>query len=306
MLSTAMMEKICTPASGCFLAALDQSGGSTPKALKLYGIPDSDFTAGETSMFDAVHQMRSRIIESPSFKGDQILGAILFEDTMDRKINGVPTAKYLWESKHIIPFLKVDKGLATEENGVQLMKPIPGLDSLLKRAKQAGVFGTKMRSVIKFKSASADGINAIVAQQFEIGKLIAAAGLIPILEPEIDINSPSKEECEDILKACLMEHLNKLVGSDNQNIKIMLKLTIPSKVNLYQECIAHPNVIKVVALSGGYSRNKANELLGKQTGMVASFSRALSEGLNHDMSAAEFDKTLSASVMSIYKASKSG
>jgi fructose-bisphosphate aldolase class I len=251
-------------------------------------------------MFDMVHKMRSRIITSKSFTGDKVLGAILFENTMDRDIEGIPTAQFLWEKKNIVPFLKVDKGLANEENGVQLMKPIPQLDELLKRGKEAGMFGTKMRSFIK--TANEEGIKAIVDQQFEIGTEIIAAGLVPILEPEVDIKSPEKEKCEDLLKACIMEHLNKL----NDDEKVMLKLSIPTKFNLYKDCIDHPKVVCVVALSGGYSRAEANELLAKQTGMIASFSRALTEGLNHNMSDEEFDKTLGDSVSSIYAASKAG
>jgi fructose-bisphosphate aldolase class I len=251
-------------------------------------------------MYDMVHQMRSRIITSKKFTGDRVLGAILFENTMDRQIEGIPTGQYLWEKKNIVPFLKVDKGLAAEENGVQLMKPIPGLAELLKRAKAAGMYGTKMRSVVK--TANAVGIKAIVDQQFDIAKQIIAAGLVPIIEPEVDINSPDKEKCEEILAASLLEHLDKL-GADE---KVMLKLTIPSKVNYYRGCIAHPKCIRVVALSGGYSRDKANELLAKQTGMIASFSRALTEGLSHNMTEDDFDKTLDASVQSIFDASKKG
>jgi fructose-bisphosphate aldolase class I len=251
-------------------------------------------------MYDMVHQMRSRIITSKNFTGDRVLGAILFENTMDRQIEGIPTSQYLWEKKNIVPFLKVDKGLAEEENGVQLMKPIPGLAELLKRAKAAGMYGTKMRSVVK--TANAVGIKAIVDQQFEIAKQIVAAGLVPIIEPEVDINSPDKEKCEEILEASLLEHLDKL-GADE---KVMLKLTIPSKVNYYRKCIVHPKCIRVVALSGGYSRDKANELLAKQTGMIASFSRALTEGLSHNMTEDDFDKTLDASVQSIFDASKKG
>jgi fructose-bisphosphate aldolase class I len=247
-----------------------------------------------------VHQMRSRIITSKSFTGDRVLGAILFENTMDRQIEGIPTCQYLWEKKNVAPFLKVDKGLAEEENGVQLMKPIPGLAELLKRAKEAGAYGTKMRSVIN--TANAEGIKAVVAQQFEIGKQIIAAGLVPIIEPEVNINSAEKEQCEELLKANLLEHLHKL--GDNE--KVMLKVTIPSKVNHYTECIAHPKCIRVVALSGGYPRDEANERLAKQTGMIASFSRALTEGLSHTMNDEDFDKTLDESVKSIFEASKSG
>lgn len=290
------MEKVRT-ADG-FLAALDQSGGSTPKALKLYGIPDSDYVKGEESMFDAVHNMRTRIMTSPSFDGDRILGAILFENTMDREVNGVPSAKYLWETKKIVPFLKVDKGLAPEEKGVQLMKPMPGLDDLLKRAKAAGVFGTKMRSVIKH--ASREGIAQIVEQQFQIGKQIIAAGLVPILEPEVDIHSDSKALIETMLLQSILDHMYLL----GENECIMLKLTIPSVANLYKELVDHKKCLRVVALSGGYSRDQANALLSKQNGMIASFSRALTEGLNHQMNDDEFNYMLDESIGSIFEASK--
>jgi len=234
---------------------------------------------------------------SPSIDGGRILGAILFEDTMDRQIGGVPTAQFLWEEKNVVPFLKVDKGLADDENGVQLMKPIPGLDALLKRAKEASVFGTKMRSVIKM--ANVDGIKAIVDQQFEIGKQISDAGLVPIIEPEVDINSPEKAECENILKACLLEHLNKL--GDNE--RVMLKITLPTVDNHYIECVDHPKCLRVVALSGGYDRDAANAILLKQKGVIASFSRALTEGLTYQMNDEEFDAALDASIESIYQAS---
>lgn len=283
-----------------FLAALDQSGGSTPKALKEYGIPDSDYVAGEESMYVKVHEMRTRIITSPSFTGDKILGAILFENTMDREIDGMPTCQYLWEKKQIVPFLKCDKGLADEDNGVQLMKPIPDLDVLLKRAKDNGVYGTKMRSVIN--SANEDGIKVIVEQQFAIGKQIVALGLVPILEPEVNIKSPDKAECEDILLKHIIENLNKLEANE----KVMLKLSIPTKINQYAECIAHPNLVRVVALSGGYSRAEANELLSQQKGMIASFSRGLLEGIHHGQTDEEFDATLAASIASIFEASKAG
>lgn len=251
-------------------------------------------------MYDMVHQMRTRIITSPSFTGDKVLGAILFENTMDREIEGIPTGQYLWEKKNIIPFLKVDKGLEEEEHGVQLMKPISGLAELLKRGKEKGMFGTKMRSVIN--KADPEGISRIVEQQFEVGKQIIAAGLVPIIEPEVDIKSPQKEECEDLLKASILTQLDSL-GDDE---KVMLKLSIPTKVNLYKELVDHPKCVRVVALSGGYSRAKANELLAKQTGMIASFSRALSEGLSHGMSDEDFDKVLAEAVDSIFEASKSG
>jgi len=289
------MEKVCHDPG--FLAALDQSGGSTPKALRIYGIPDDAYIAGKESMFDRVHEMRSRIITSPTFDGDRILGAILFENTMDRQVGGKPTAQFLWENKNVVPFLKVDKGLESEHNGVQLMKPIPDLDSLLKRAKETCVFGTKMRSVIKM--ANPVGIKAIVDQQFEIAKQICAAGLIPIIEPEVDINSPEKAECEAVLKTWLLEHLDKL-GEDET---VMLKLTIPSIDNFYAECIAHPKCLRVAALSGGYSREFANALLAKQEGVIASFSRALTEGLTYQMSDEDFDVALDGAIRSIFEAS---
>ncbi len=280
-----------------FVAALDQSGGSTPKALRQYGI-DENAWSGEEEMFDLVHEMRTRIITSPSFNGDRILGAILFVMTMDREIEGQPTADYLWNVEGVVPFLKVDKGLAEEENGVQVMKPIPGLDELLKRAKEEkNVFGTKMRSVVK--QANEAGIAAVVDQQFEIGRQIVAAGLVPIIEPEVDIHCPDKAEAEDILHAHILKHLDAL-GDDEI---VMLKLTLPEKDNLYADFVAHPNVARVVALSGGYSREEANARLSRQNGMVASFSRALAEGLSAQQSADEFNATLDASIQSIYDAS---
>ncbi|MGB5258631.1 MAG: fructose bisphosphate aldolase [Woeseiaceae bacterium] len=279
-----------------FIAALDQSGGSTPKALGLYGV-GSDAWSDEEGMYDVVHQMRTRIITSPSFGGDRIIGAILFENTMDREIEGQPTASYLWNVKNVVPFLKVDKGLADEENGVQLMKPIPGLAALLEKANKNGIFGTKMRSVIN--QANAAGINAIVAQQFEIGKQIIAAGLVPIIEPEVNIHCPDKADAEDLLLAAIMSELNSL-GADEQ---VMLKLTLPEKDNLYAPCIAHDNVVRVVALSGGYSRDEANERLARNHGMIASFSRALSEGLNAQQTQKEFDAMLDASIGAIAAAS---
>jgi fructose-bisphosphate aldolase class I len=279
-----------------FIAALDQSGGSTPKALRLYGV-EEDAYEGDEEMFRLVHEMRTRIITSPSFDGDRILAAILFENTMDRSIEGKPTAHYLWENKQVVPILKVDKGLADEENGVQLMKPMPDLDSLLARARAAGIFGTKMRSVIK--QANPEGIAANVAQQFEIGKQIIAAGLVPIIEPEVDIHCPDKAEAEALLHAELIKHLDAL-GDDEQ---VMLKLTLPEQDNLYADCIAHPRVLKVVALSGGYSREEANERLSRQHGMVASFSRALSEGLSAQQSDEAFDAMLDESIASIFAAS---
>lgn len=279
-----------------FIAALDQSGGSTPKALGHYGI-EPDAWSNEDEMFRIVHEMRTRIIKSPGFNGDRILAAILFENTMDRKIDGEPTATYLWNEKRVVPILKVDKGLAAEENGVQLMKPMPDLDALLKKASAAGIFGTKMRSVIK--QANATGIQAIVDQQFEIGRRIVAAGLVPIIEPEVDIHCPDKAEAEQMLHDAIVEKLDGL-GPDEM---VMLKLTLPEKDNLYADCISHPNVLRVVALSGGYSRDEANERLARQNGMVASFSRALAEGLTAQQSDKEFDTMLDASIASIYAAS---
>jgi fructose-bisphosphate aldolase class I len=279
-----------------FIAALDQSGGSTPKALGLYGVTP-DAWSNDEEMFGVVHAMRSRIMTSPSFGGDRILGAILFENTMDRQVEGQSTASYLWEVKNVVPFLKVDKGLADVADGVQVMKPMPDLDALLEKAKAAGIFGTKMRSVIK--EANEAGVNAVVDQQFEIGRRIVAAGLVPIIEPEVDINSADKAAIEDLLKAAIMRHLNGL----NADERVMLKLTLPEKDGLYADCVAHPNVARVVALSGGYSREEANDRLSRQNGMVASFSRALSEGLSAQQSEDEFNATLDASIASIAAAS---
>jgi len=280
-----------------FIAALDQSGGSTPKALANYGIGEDAFSNDE-EMYAVVHQMRSRIVTSPSFNGDRILGAILFENTMDRDIEGRPTADYLWEVKNVVPFLKVDKGLADENNGVQIMKPMPELDALLIRGKQKNIFGTKMRSVIK--TANPDGVNAVVDQQFEVGKRIIAAGLVPIIEPEVDILSPQKSEAEVLLKVALMAHLDQL--KDNQFV--MLKLTLPEQDDFYESCISHPQVLRVVALSGGYSREEANRRLANNHGMVASFSRALSEGLSAQQSDDEFNAMLDESIESIVQASR--
>ena len=280
-----------------FIAALDQSGGSTPKALKLYGIPESAYS-GDAQMMDLIHAMRTRIITSPAFNGDRILAAILFEATMDREVEGRPTAEYLWDVKKVVPILKVDKGLQDEANGVQLMKPMPGLDALLTRARAKGIFGTKMRSVIK--QANPAGIKAIVDQQFEVARQIIAAGLVPIIEPEVDIKCPDKAGAEDLLKAEIMAQLDKLPEGQ----LVMLKLTIPTKDNLYADCIRHPRVLKVVALSGGYSRAEANEKLARQHGMVASFSRALTEGLSAQQSDAEFNQALDGAIESIYQASK--
>jgi fructose-bisphosphate aldolase class I len=280
-----------------FIAALDQSGGSTPKALANYGVGEDAYSS-EEEMYVVVHQMRSRIITSPSFNGDRILGAILFENTMDRDIEGRSTPDYLWEVKNVVPFLKVDKGLADENNGAQIMKPMPDLDALLVRGKAKGMFGTKMRSVIK--TANPDGVNAVVEQQFEIGKQIIAAGLVPIIEPEVDIHSPQKSETEALLKKALMQQLDQL--TDEQFV--MLKLTLPEQVNFYAPCIDHPQVLKVVALSGGYSREEANRRLANNHGMVASFSRALSEGLSAQQSDDEFNAMLNESIESIVQASR--
>lgn len=279
-----------------FIAALDQSGGSTPKALGLYGVTP-DAWSNEEEMYAVVHAMRTRIMTSPAFGGDRILGAILFENTMDREVEGQSTASYLWNVKHVVPFLKVDKGLADVEDGAQVMKPMPGLDALLEKAKAAGIFGTKMRSVIK--EANAEGIMKVVDQQFEIGRRIVAAGLVPIIEPEVDIHCPDKAAAEEILHAEIKKHLDAL---DDGEI-VMLKLTLPEKDDLYKDFVTHPNVARVVALSGGYSRDEANERLSRQHGMVASFSRALSEGLNVNQSDEEFNATLDASIASIAAAS---
>lgn len=279
-----------------FIAALDQSGGSTPKALRLYGIPEDKYSTDD-EMFDLVHEMRTRIIKSPSFTGEKIIGAILFEKTIERKIDDKFTADYLWEEKGIVPFLKVDKGLQPEANGVQLMKDIPTLDELLKKGIEKHIFGTKMRSVIK--SANEEGIKAIVAQQFDIAKKILSYGLIPIIEPEVDIHSVDKEKCEEILKKEIFVNLDKL----DKDQKIMLKLTIPSVEGFYSDVIAHDNVLRVVALSGGYTRADSNEKLAKNPGLIASFSRALTEGLNVDQTQKEFDDLLEESIDGIYQAS---
>lgn len=278
-----------------FIAALDQSGGSTPKALKAYGVDEDQYT-NEDEMFDLVHEMRTRIVTSPSFTSDKVLGAILFEQTMDREVEGQYTGDYLAD-KGIVPFLKVDKGLADEENGVQLMKPIPGLEDLLARANDRHIFGTKMRSNIL--SADKEGIIAVVEQQFEIGKQIIAAGLVPIIEPEVSINAGDKEEIEEILRDAILEELNGLAEDD----LVMLKLTLPTVPNLYKELVNHPNVIRVVALSGGYTRTEANNMLKENEGIIASFSRALSSDLNANQSAEEFDSKLSEAIDSIFDAS---
>jgi fructose-bisphosphate aldolase class I len=279
-----------------FIAALDQSGGSTPKALANYGIGAEAF-GNDDEMYEMVHAMRCRIMTSSAFHGKRIMGAILFENTMDRDVEGQATADYLWQVKRVVPFLKVDKGLADEHDGVQLMKPMPDLDALLARARAKNIFGTKMRSVIK--SANADGVNAVVGQQFEVGRQIIDAGLVPIIEPEVDINSPQKADCEALLKVALMANLDQL----GEGQLVMLKLTLPEQNDFYASCIAHPNVLKVVALSGGYSRYEANQRLAAQHGMVASFSRALSEGLSAQQSDAEFNQVLDTSIESIYQTS---
>ena len=279
-----------------FIAALDQSGGSTPKALGLYGITE-DAWSNDEEMFSVVHAMRSRIMTSPAFTGERILGAILFENTMDREVEGQSTASYLWNVKQVVPFLKVDKGLADIENGAQVMNPNPGLGDLLVKAKAAGIFGTKMRSVIK--EANSTGIDAVVKQQFEVGRQIIAAGLVPIIEPEVDIHCPDKEAAEQMLHAAIIAQLDALGDGE----MVMLKLTLPEKDGLYGACISHPNVARVVALSGGYSREEANDRLGRQHGMVASFSRALAEGLQAGQSADEFDAMLDASIQTIFEAS---
>ena len=280
-----------------FIAALDQSGGSTPKALALYGIKEGAWS-NEDEMFTIVHQMRTRMITSPGFNGERIIGAILFENTMDRDIKGHPTANYLWNVKGVVPFLKVDKGLDAEKEGVQLMKPIPALAALLEKAKSKRIFGTKMRSFIK--QANAAGIKAIVDQQFELAAQITAAGLIPIVEPEIDIHCPEKAKAEELLKAAILDKLNQLP----QGQIVMLKLTLPERPNFYADFVKHPKVLRVVALSGGYSRDEANNRLRRNHGVVASFSRALAEGLSAQQSAAEFNATLDKSIQSIFEASK--
>ena len=279
-----------------FIAALDQSGGSTPKALGLYGISEGSYS-GDEQMFDLVHQMRSRIVASPAFTGGRVLGAILFEMTMDREIEGLGSAAYLWDVKKIVPFLKVDKGLEDEADGVKLMKPMPDLDNLCARAVEKGIFGTKMRSVITL--ANQAGIDAVVDQQFEIGRQIFAAGLVPIIEPEVDIHSPEKAAAETLLKTALLDRLASLIDDE----VVMLKLTLPERDDFYAELVHHPRVLRVVALSGGYSRDDANALLARNHGVVASFSRALTEGLTAQQSDAEFNAALDTSIESIYQAS---
>jgi len=280
-----------------FIAALDQSGGSTPKALLGYGVGD-DAYSNDDEMFDRIHEMRSRIVTSPSFTGERVMGAILFEMTMDREIEGVGSARYLWDVKGVVPFLKTDKGLADEANGAQVMKPNPGLDDLVVRAADKGVFGTKMRSVIKM--ANPAGVDAVVDQQFEVGMQILGGGLMPIIEPEVDIHSPQKAEAEELLHAAISRNLDGL-GDDQQ---VMLKLSLPSVDNFYADLIADPRVLKVVALSGGYSRDDANGMLARNNGMIASFSRALAESLSAQQSDQEFDAMLDATIGSIFEASR--
>ena len=291
----AMLDKLKTQTG--FIAALDQSGGSTPKALRLQGIEESEYSSDE-EMFNLVHEMRTRIITSTPFSGERVLGAILFENTLDREIEGMSSAHYLWQKKRVIPFLKVDKGLAEESNGVQVMKPMPGLDALLAKAVAQDVFGTKMRSVVKL--ANHQGIKDVVAQQFEVGKQILAAGLVPIIEPEVDIHSPQKAEAEALLKLEILTQLILL----NEGQEVMLKLTLPTEANFYKELVDHPRVLKVVALSGGYSREEANAKLAENQGMIASFSRALTEGVSAKQSQEEFEATLDKAIEDIYQASK--
>jgi fructose-bisphosphate aldolase class I len=279
-----------------FIAALDQSGGSTPKALQLYGVGPDEYT-NDDEMFERMHEMRSRIVTSPSFGGDRVLGAILFENTMDRQIEGRDSGDYLWSEKGVVPFLKVDKGLADEADGAQVMKPIPNLDDLLSRAVTKGLFGTKMRSVIK--RADRAGVDAVVNQQFELARQILDAGLVPIIEPEVDIHSPDKAEAEALLRDAILAQLDAL--PDDQ--QVMLKLTLPEEDGFHDPLIAHPKVLRVVALSGGYSRDEANERLARNPGLIASFSRALTEGLTAQQSDEEFDAAIDASIKSIYEAS---
>ena len=290
------LEKVTNDAG--FVAALDQSGGSTPKALGLYGVDESAYS-NDDEMFDLIHQMRSRIMTSPAFTGERVLGAILFEMTMDRQVEGQDSADYLWNTKSVVPFLKVDKGLEDEANAAQIMKPMPDLGSLLERANAKGIFGTKMRSVIKM--ANAEGVKAVVGQQFEVGHQIIEAGLVPIIEPEVDINSAEKAEAEELLRSSIMDHLNQL----NPDQLVMLKLTLPEAVNFSADLVSHRNVARVVALSGGYSREEANSRLSRNSGVIASFSRALTEGLSAGQSDDHFNATLDATVQSIFEASKS-
>lgn len=282
-----------------FIAALDQSGGSTPKALRLYGVPETAYS-GEAEMYDMIHAMRSRIIKSPAFTGDKVVGAILFEQTMDRTVDGLPTATYLWQKRSVVPFLKIDKGLEAEADGCQVMKPMPTLDALLDKAVAAGIYGTKERSVIS--AANAKGIQAVVDQQFAVGAQVLAKGLMPIIEPEVTISITDKVEAEAILRAALLKALDALPKGQ----KVMLKLTLPSVVNFYAPLVDHPNVLKVVALSGGYSRDEANAILAQNRGIIASFSRALTEGLSANQTDAEFDALLRAAISSIHAASVAG
>ena len=293
-MNSEQLEKIRT-GSG-FIAALDQSGGSTPKALKAYGIEESQYN-GDDEMFDRIHEMRTRIVTSQSFSGSRILGAILFENTMDRSIDGMSSSDYLWSIKEVVPFLKVDKGLADEQHGVQVMKPIDGLDGLLDKASENNIFGTKMRSVIK--SADEDGINAVVDQQFEIGNRILQAGLMPIIEPEVDIHSPEKSACEGLMRDAIMRNLELLSEGD----AVMLKLTLPEEDNFYSGLVESEKILRVVALSGGYSREEANARMSRNSGVVASFSRALTEGLSAQQSQSDFDTLLDSSIQSIFDAS---
>ena len=297
MSSSAQRDQMSTTPG--FVAALDQSGGSTPKALKLYGIAESAYDS-EAEMFDLIHAMRSRIVNSPAFTGDKVIGAILFEQTMDREIGGMPAARYLWDKRRVVPFLKIDKGLAEPADGVRLMKPIGDLDALLRRAVAAGIFGTKMRSVID--AASPSGIAAVVDQQFDVGAQVLARGLVPIIEPEVTISIPDKAAAEDILLAELTRRLDALPESS----QVMLKLTLPEAANLYRPLVDHPRVLRVVALSGGYSRDEANARLAKNAGVIASFSRALTEGLSADQTDSEFDRVLGETIDSIYRASVAG
>ena len=294
-MNTSQLDKIRNDDG--FVAALDQSGGSTPKALRAYGVGE-DAYSNDDEMFDCIHEMRSRIVTSPAFNGDRIIGAILFENTMDREIEGKGSADYLWSVKNVVPFLKVDKGLADEVDGAQVMKPIPDLDSLLSRAVDKGVFGTKMRSVIKL--ANPAGVDAVVDQQFEIGKQILEAGLVPIIEPEVDIHSPEKAEAEALLKSAILRNLEGIPDG----AQVMLKLTLPEEENLYADLVAHPKVLKVVALSGGYTREEANARMSRNLGVVASFSRALTEGLSAQQTDDEFNSMLDAAIQSIFEASK--
>jgi len=292
--NTEQLERLRTGKG--FIAALDQSGGSTPKALSLYGIDESEYS-GEAQMFDLIHAMRTRMIKSRAFNGDRVLAAILFEGTMDRDIDGMGSAEFLWSKKRVVPLLKVDKGLADEQNGVQAMKPMPELDALLRRGVAKGIVGTKMRSVIKF--ANAEGIREVVAQQFAVGRQILGHNLVPIIEPEVDIKSPQKAEAEAMLRGELLAELNRQPSSQ----PVMLKLTLPSTANFYADLIKHPSVLRVVALSGGYSRDDANKKLSENHGMIASFSRALTEGLSAKQSDADFDAIFDATIAGIYAAS---